>query len=543
MVSEEIKDKEEKLSSKDFPQNTLGHRFPNFQSFYKALTPSLGFVVLKIITKVEEDPKGILTTFIARVFYFKFRNREYVGEEREFVDEFLAELSAIIAEIRRKETEIRKGQISDKGGKTSSGDTQNYQVLSKELTDKRIQQGATSTFDQKGTSATINYKGTDYAPLGRIINSLNKALKIYHEENEEEYSKLPDTSNRKPRVAIRVKHGENLLKAYQKEIKRGGDFKLITKDEFMARIRGERAGFVKVVGGEKPSQLIIGLMGDPGLGKTYICQAIGKALGTGYYRISLNGKNSSSIIYGSPIDNPGAEMGGIVKAISENKSQFPVVFFDEIEKAGKEAKDAIAEPTDITGNKEFKDVLYDFITPCDNLIFFCALNYLEELQDFIRDRFAMIEVEPPSYQQRIKILRALLMASLKKFEEPFNGIWHKTWEEIYNILNQEALLKRALTKTMSIRGAKSNIAKDNDVGDKRRGRLPCPRGEEKQKNGTSDKAHRPSCKCFMNNLDRVPEHTPLEIKLAGKLIYKTNAARFAELKIIRKENSFHIEEN
>ena len=43
---------------------------------------------------------------------------------------------------------------------------------------------------------------------------------MYHEQNEEEYSKLPDTSNRKPRVSIRTKNGENLLKAYQKEIKR-----------------------------------------------------------------------------------------------------------------------------------------------------------------------------------------------------------------------------------------------------------------------------------------------------------------------------------
>ena len=171
---------------------------------------------------------------------------------------------------------------------------------------------------------------------------------------------------------------------------------------------------------------MIGLLGDPGLGKTYICQAIGKALGTGYYRISLNGKNSSSIIYGSSIENPGAEMGGIVKAISENKSQFAVLFFDEIEKAGKEAKDAIGEPTDRTGNAEFKDTLYDFITPCNNLLFFCALNYAEELSDFIRDRFTMIEIKPPSYQQRIEILRAILMSSMKKFDEHFQGIYHKT---------------------------------------------------------------------------------------------------------------------
>ena len=40
--------------------------------------------------------------------------------------------------------------------------------------------------------------------------------------------------------------------------------------------------------------------------------------------------------------------------------------------------------------------------------------------------FTMIEVEPPSYQQRIEILRAILMSSMKKFDEPFQGIYHKT---------------------------------------------------------------------------------------------------------------------
>jgi ATP-dependent Lon protease len=167
---------------------------------------------------------------------------------------------------------------------------------------------------------------------------------------------------------------------------------------------------------------MIGLTGDPGLGKTYICESLGDALGNGYSKISLNGKNSPGIIYGTSIDNPGAEMGGVVKAISENKSQFALVLFDEIEKSGKEAKDAIGEPTDRTSNKRFKDSLFDFPTPCNNLMFFCALNYAEELPDFISDRFTMTEVKPSSYKQRIDILRSLLAGSLKKFDEPFRGI-------------------------------------------------------------------------------------------------------------------------
>jgi len=49
---------ETKLAPKDFPEKTLGRRFPDFESFYKELKPSLGFVVLKTIVKVEEDKDG-----------------------------------------------------------------------------------------------------------------------------------------------------------------------------------------------------------------------------------------------------------------------------------------------------------------------------------------------------------------------------------------------------------------------------------------------------------------------------------------------------
>src|SRR3954447_9659291 len=98
---------------------------------------------------------------------------------------------------------------------------------------------------------------------------------------------------------------------------------------------------------------MIGLLGDPGLGKSYISQAIGKALGVGFHMVSLNGKKDASIVYGTNMENPGAEIGEIVKAISRTESCGCLIFFDEIEKAGKEAKDSLGNPTDRTVNKTF----------------------------------------------------------------------------------------------------------------------------------------------------------------------------------------------
>ncbi|CAJ0747188.1 1477_t:CDS:1 [Entrophospora sp. SA101] len=283
------------------------------------------------------------------------------------------------------------------------------------------------------------------------------------------------------------------------------------------------------------------MLGDPGLGKSYISEAIGKALGDGkrlsYHRVLMTGKKDGSVIEGGSMENPGGDPGEIIKGISRCQNQSMVFLFDEIEKAGRDAKLAIGEPTDRTNNKKFKDVYFDFPTPINNAIFFCALNYAEELDPFIRDRFKMIEVKPPTYQQRLEILRALLQSKIKSEEEPLNKIYHKTWQEVYNLVNQEAILKKALTKSFSIRGAKDNITtlfrtmrtqffmkqkalldangwanynwkfdpkEEFDLGNKSRNRPPCPYGEEKDRTGISNKEHRTGCKCFVNNLHRVP---------------------------------------
>ncbi|CAJ0768624.1 7576_t:CDS:2, partial [Entrophospora sp. SA101] len=217
--------------------------------------------------------------------------------------------------------------------------------------------------------------------------------------------------NRKNRIERRVKIAAGCLKAYEKEVT------LPSSQEFRDRIAGNVPGFNKVVGGNKPEQLMIGMLGDPGLGKSYISEAIGKALGDGkrlsYHRVLMTGKKDGSVIEGGSMENPGGDPGEIIKGISRCQNQSMVFLFDEIEKDRRDAKLAIGEPTDRTNNKKFKDVYFDFPTPINNAIFFCALNYAEELDPFIRDRFKMIEVKPPTYQQRLEILRALLQSKIK----------------------------------------------------------------------------------------------------------------------------------
>ncbi|CAG8804751.1 1114_t:CDS:2, partial [Racocetra persica] len=270
---------------------------------------------------------------------------------------------------------------------------------------------------------------------------LNKRLKIVLNKTEKEYKKLPDTSNRKPRIALRLQIAEGATKAYGKE-----DLNLPSAQEFRKRVNGEVEGYQKEYGGDKPEQLMICLLGPPGLGKSYISQSLAKALNRGFHIISMNGKQSASIVYGTDISNPGAEAGEIVKAISKREDRACVIFFDELEKAGKDAKRAVGNPTDRTVNKDFKDDFFDFPTPLNEIIYLLAINYPEDLPDFVRDRFRVIEVPPLPYEQRLEFLEK---------------------EEL-------------------------------DKGDADRKRPPCPYSANRANN------HRENCECFLANLDKVP---------------------------------------
>jgi ATP-dependent Lon protease len=263
-------------------------------------------------------------------------------------------------------------------------------------------------------------------------------------KTEKEYKKLPDTSNRKPRIALRLKTLEGCLKAYEPEY-----ITLPAADVFLRRIKGEEEGFVRVIGYENiieivvkylksyhfakryntpaPAQLMIMLLGEPGLGKTYISQAIAKALGRGFHMVGMNGKLNASLITGTNIENPGAEPGEVLKAISRREDRGVVIVFDEIEKAARECKEACGIPTDITTNFNYQDTFLDFPTPTNECIFISTVNRAEDVPNFVADRFSIkVEVLPLGLEQRLEVVRVVLQSELKKLAPAFTQIYGKS---------------------------------------------------------------------------------------------------------------------
>ncbi|CAH1759624.1 2908_t:CDS:2 [Entrophospora sp. SA101] len=337
-------------------------------------------------------------------------------------------------------------------------------------------------------------------------------LKTLHQKTEKEYKKLPDTNNRKPRIALRLKTLEGCLKAYEPEY-----IELPTLETFRSRIRGEVEGYTKVIGYQNilqivekylrsyhfakrnntppPAQLMIMLLGEPGLGKTYISMAIARALGRGFHMVGMNGKLNASLITGTNIENPGAEPGEVLKAISRREDRACVICFDEIEKAARECKEAAGIPTDITGNKDFTDTFLDFPTPTNECIFIATVNRPEDVPNFVADRFAIkVEVLPLPYGERLEVVRVVLAGELKKLNNAFQRIYHQDWQAVFNLFDHEEFdfLEPETALPTDLVGYNWDFLQREGKDES------CPYGKDIRNN------HKVNCKCFTQNLDWVP---------------------------------------
>ncbi|KLL03557.1 MAG: ATP-dependent protease LA, partial [Mycoplasmataceae bacterium RV_VA103A] len=301
---------------------------------------------------------------------------------------------------------------------------------------------------------------------------------IYRNKTEKEYNKMPPTSNRRPRISRRLEVLNGLVKAEEKLSQ--GEITWATLPEFDAYCSTYIIGYKKFISimraqlasqlfyqgtGEKVPQGLYLLLGPPGIGKSYICQELAKAMKRGFHSIDMNGKRNGSIIFGANMENPGADIGEIIKAIGI-KTQDPYAFlaFDEYEKSHGAAKSAVGDVTDMTKNKFFKDELVDFPYNLENITFFATGNYEWQVEGFIFSRFTRVEIEILTWAERVEILRRLLFGyreqkgkiqGLEKVLQQKSMLTPEIKTYLDN-LNDLTLLKRFLTQNWGIRQSKNN---------------------------------------------------------------------------------------
>ena len=141
-------------------------------------------------------------------------------------------------------------------------------------------------------------------------------------------------------------------------------------------------------------QIIIGLQGKPGIGKTKIVSTIAKLLNRKFEVINVCGRDKHSSLHGNSSVYVNSSLGPIAKGLLNSKSLNPIFFIDEIDKTDETIQNSFLQILDPLHQQNFMDLYLDPI-PLDisQVDYVFAFNYKERIPEALLDRMTIIEMD------------------------------------------------------------------------------------------------------------------------------------------------------
>ena len=151
------------------------------------------------------------------------------------------------------------------------------------------------------------------------------------------------------------------------------------------------------------------LLGDPGIGKTFLAMALAEGLGGSTEKLSAGGAQGGFQLTGTHNTFLSARYGQVFKSLAEGKTSSPVFVIDEVDKIGTDERYPVLPVLlDLFEPKtacQFKDEFFEMSFDASRIIYILTANSLESVPEPLLSRIEVFDVPRPEAEQRLRIIQ------------------------------------------------------------------------------------------------------------------------------------------